>query len=112
MRVLGGRGHEVRGIGVTSDVAEAMAALRELGPTVVFNLCESLEGDNRFESLVPMLMELEGLVYTGSGPLALTLALHKHKAKQILRSREIATPNAVLLEGPDTSRVKLRYPLI
>jgi D-alanine-D-alanine ligase len=112
MRVLGGKVHEVRGVGVTSDVSTALAALRELAPTVVVNLCESLEGDNRFEALVPMLMDLEGLVYTGSGPLALTLALHKHKAKEILRSRGVPTPNAILLESPDIARVKLRYPLI
>ena len=43
--------------------AEARAA-----PAVVFNLCESLRGDNRFEALMPMLLDFEGLVYTGSPP--------------------------------------------
>ena len=61
----------------------------------MFNLCESLGGDNRFEPLLPLLLEHAGIAYTGSPPLALSLALHKHKAKDVLRARGVPTPEAV-----------------
>jgi len=35
-------------------------------PDAVFNLCESIGGDNRFEPLLPLLMDREGVAYTGS----------------------------------------------
>jgi D-alanine-D-alanine ligase len=78
----------------------------------VFNLCESIGGDNRFEPLVPLLLEREGIAYTGSGPMTLTLSLHKHKAKDVLRGRGVPTPEAVHLTTPDVSRVNLPFPLI
>jgi D-alanine-D-alanine ligase len=112
MRALGARGHEVHGLGVGDDVHGAIAALRSAAPAVVFNLCESLQGDNRFEALVPLLMELEGFAYTGSGPLALTLALHKHKTKEVLRARGVPTPRGLLVDSADISRLDLRYPLM
>jgi D-alanine-D-alanine ligase len=79
---------------------------------VVFNLCESIHGDNRFEGLLALLLDLEEIPYTGSAAFPLALALHKDKAKEVLRARGIPTPEAVLLEGPDTSRVTLDFPLI
>src|SRR6185295_640585 len=85
------------GLGIADDVLGAMAELRELRPHVVFNLCESIGGDNRFEPLVPLLLEREGIAYTGSPPLSLSLALHKHKAKEVLRARGVPTPEARLL---------------
>ena len=64
-------------------------------PDLVFNLCESLRGDSRHEVVVPSLLELAGVPYTGSGPLALGLALRKDRTKEILRARGVPTPEAV-----------------
>jgi D-alanine-D-alanine ligase len=114
-KVLGDAGHEVLSLGVRDDLFGTMNALRAAKATVVFNLCESLRGDNRFEALLPMLLEFEGLVYTGSAPQALLQALHKDKAKQLLISRGVPTPAAVTLHTPDISdvtRLSLGYPLI
>jgi D-alanine-D-alanine ligase len=92
--------------------AKAVAELRRLRPELVFNLCESLAGDARNETVLPLLMELAGLRYTGSGPLALGLALRKDLTKQLLRDAGVSTPEAVTLVGPDAAKVKLRFPLI
>lgn len=105
-------GHAVVSLGVADDVYGTMRALRKAAPAVVFNLCESLQGDNRFEALIPMLLDYEGLVYTGSAPQALLQALHKDKAKQLLETRKVVTPRAVVLHDPDVSHVDLGYPLI
>jgi D-alanine-D-alanine ligase len=98
--------------GVTGDVFGAVEAIKAFAPDVVFNLCESIGGDNRFEPLLPLLLDREGIAYTGSGPLTLSLALHKHKAKEILRARGVPTPEAVHLTTPDVSGLDLPFPLI
>jgi len=59
-----------------------------------------------------MLLEREGIAYTGSGPLTLSIALHKHKAKEILRARGVPTPEALHLTTPDVSGVAIPFPLI
>ena len=70
MRVLEAAKHPVRAFGVREDVYGTVKDLKAYRPAVVFNLCESLRGDNRFEALMPMLLDFEGLVYTGSRPAA------------------------------------------
>jgi D-alanine-D-alanine ligase len=111
--ILESLGCDTRGIGVTGDVLAAMREILDYGPTAIFNLCESIEGDNRFESLLPLLFDLQGIPYTGSGPLALTLALHKDRAKDVLRSRGVPTPGAVVLRTPAAvDEVALPFPLI
>jgi hypothetical protein len=37
-----------------------MSAIGAFAPDVVFNLCESCQGDARFEPLLPMLLERAG----------------------------------------------------
>ncbi|HET6146862.1 MAG TPA: D-alanine--D-alanine ligase [Polyangia bacterium] len=112
MSILLDRGCATVGLGITDDVFAAISSLRDARPDVIFNLCESIGGDNRFEPLLPMLMDREGFAYTGSGPLSLALALHKNKAKEILRARGIPTPEAVFLTSPDIGAVSMPFPLI
>src|SRR5204863_1836423 len=102
-------------LGVTADVFGAIEGIKAFAPDVVFNLCESIGGDNRFEPLLPMLLDREGISYTGSGPLTLSIALHKHKAKEVLRARGVPTPEALHLTAPDVSPItaaRLQFPLI
>jgi D-alanine-D-alanine ligase len=115
MGVLAARGFSATALGVDDDVAATLAELRKLDPDGVFNLCESICGDSRFEPLLPLLMEKEGIAFTGSGSFALSLALHKHKAKEILRARAVPTPRAALVErAQDAAAVAmtLSFPLI
>jgi D-alanine-D-alanine ligase len=102
----------VESLGVDEDLMGAMSAIGAFAPDVVFNLCESLSGDARFEPLLPMLLERAGLAYTGSPPLTLGLALHKHKAKAVLRAAGVPVPEAVCLSTPDVTSVALPFPLI
>jgi D-alanine-D-alanine ligase len=110
--LLESRGCSAVGLGITDDVVAAVSELREIRPDAVFNLCESIGGDNRFEPLLPLLMDREGIAYTGSNSLSLSLALHKHKAKEILRARGVSTPEAVFLTTPDVSSVAIPFPVI
>jgi D-alanine-D-alanine ligase len=110
--VLRQSGIEVVGVGVREDLFGALAELKAAAPAVVFNLCESLRGDNRFEALLPLLLEYEGLVYTGSPPQTLLSALHKDRAKKLLLQAGVPTPAAVSLDTPDTRAVDLGFPVI
>jgi D-alanine-D-alanine ligase len=113
VRVLGAGGYEATGLGITNDVAAAMAALVESKPDAVFNLCESIHGDNRFEALIPLLMDLASIAYTGSCSFGLALALRKEKVKEILRGRDIPAPRGdVITSVGECAALRLSFPLI
>ncbi len=101
--ILSRSGYHANGLGVTGDVFGAVEAIKAYAPDVVFNLCESIGGDNRFEPLVPLLLDREGIAYTGSGPLTLSISLHKHKAKDVLRANGVPTPEYRLATTSDVS---------
>ena len=96
------------------DLGQVMDTLRELMPDLVFNLCESLNGDARNEIVVPSVLEMLDLPYTGTGSLSLGLCLHKDRCKEILRARGIATPDYRVLrteqELEDPGLAGLDYP--
>jgi len=112
VEILSRGGFVAEGLGVTGDVFGAIEGIKRFAPDVVFNLCESIGGDNRFEPLLPLLLEREGIAYTGSGPLTLGLSLHKHRAKDVLRARGVPTPEAAYVTAPDVSGITIPFPLI
>ncbi len=121
-RALAARGHFVEIQGTDSDdVPPLMARLKADRPDLVFNLCESLGGDSRHEVVIPALLDMLGIPYTGSGPLGLGLSLRKGRAKDVLRAAGVPTPAGVVLPGApqdpadDLDLVRdgrLGYPLI
>ncbi len=75
---------------------DLIQTLLKISPKFVFNLCEEINGKCEFEMCVAGLLDLMGIPYTGSGPLALGLALNKFRVKQILRSADIPTARGFL----------------
>lgn len=113
IRILNNNGYEATGLGVTNDVSAAMAALEELKPAAVFNLCESIHGDNRFESLMPLLMDLANIAYTGACPFGLALALRKEKVKDVLRSRGVPVARGGIVNSVEAcAAMDLTFPVI
>jgi D-alanine-D-alanine ligase len=109
---LATRGHAVRIVPARSDL-KFLEHLRAHPTDLVLNLCESLAGDSRGEMVVPGLLEMLGLPYTGSSALALGLALHKDRAKQILRGHGVSTPHsAVIARLEELGELELPFPLI
>lgn len=107
------RGATVQVTPVSLDPGSFASDFLKSRPEVVFNLCESLGGDSRGEIIVPALLDLLGLPYTGSGPLALGLALHKVKAKQLLRSVGVSTPAFDIVRShADALALELPFPLM
>ncbi|MCG8417659.1 MAG: D-alanine--D-alanine ligase [Proteobacteria bacterium] len=81
------------------DLGRVMASLQRDPPDLVFNLCESLSGDARNEIVIPAVLDMLGLLYTGTGALELGLCLHKERTKDVLAARAIATPAYCLIES-------------
>jgi D-alanine-D-alanine ligase len=94
-----GLGGELLGIH-GRDLAAVLPRLQEAAPDLVFNLCESLHGDSRNEVVMPAVLDLFGLRYTGSDSFGLALCLHKPRTKEALHGRGIPTPPYLVL-GPE-----------
>ncbi len=107
---IGAAGHEVIDLEATSELPNVLAATPV---DVVFNMAEGIKGRNR-EAVVPALLELLDIPYSGSDPAALSIALDKALAKRIVRQHGILTPNFVTLQtGKERlPRELVKFPLI
>ncbi|NWG12083.1 MAG: ATP-grasp domain-containing protein [Acidobacteria bacterium] len=87
--------------------------LIRIAPRFVFNLCEEINHRCELEMCVAGLLDLMGIPYTGSGPLALGLALNKFRVKKMLRSFNIPTARGYLHPPGENSCVRnLGFPVI
>lgn len=103
-------GHDVTFYDADERVFEK---LRRAKPDAAFNLCEEFKSSGLFEPHIAAMLELLGIPYTGSGPLALATCLNKVMVKAILMHHEIPTAKYQVF----TSRYKkldteLKFPLI
>ncbi len=108
-------GYRVELVGIHGlDVFDVLAKIRASAPDLVFNLCESMEGDARNEPTFAGLLDLYGIAYTGADLLGLASCLHKQRTKDILIARGISTPPYRCLETAaelaDPSLEALDYP--
>lgn len=112
-QALSARGRTIDLIPVDADVLSAHTRLTQHKPDVVVNLCESLAADSRGEMVLPALLELLRIPYTGSDALSLGIALHKDRAKLLLRAHGIPTPDfRVIRESSELVGFDLPYPVI
>lgn len=117
-RALAPTGHETRIIPVALDVYKLIDELRADTPDLIFNLCESLDGDPTQEMNIASLFELLKIPYTGSRALTLGLALNKWRVKEILSFYGIPTAahyvcsDAAAFRSDGYSRLKNKFPLI
>jgi D-alanine-D-alanine ligase len=82
-------------------------------PDMVFNLAEGIGGDEHHEPLVTHLLEFRGIPFTGAGTRALTDSNDKHRAKQILASEGIPTPDSYVVRSIAELRgLELYFPVI
>jgi D-alanine-D-alanine ligase len=95
-------GYDTELVGVHGlDLDQLFQRLRDVPPGLIFNVCESLNGDARNEILVPSLLEMLALPYTGANALTLGMCLYKERSKDVLLARGIATPAYRLLARTD-----------
>ena len=80
-------------------------------PGMVFNVSYGIQGHARYAH-VPGILEMVGVPYIASGPLAHSLCLDKVVTKMILRQHGLPTPDFVVLTTPDMDLPKITYPMI
>jgi D-alanine-D-alanine ligase len=80
-------------------------------PGMVFNVSYGIQGQARYTH-VPSILEMVGIPYVASGPLAHSLALDKVVAKMMFRQEGLPTPDFTVLQNPDSEIPDLLYPLI
>jgi len=92
---------------------ELVQAISRISPKFVFNLCEEMNGDPELEMCVAGMLDILSIPYTGSGPLALGLALNKYRVKQILRATGIPSARGLLsAPGQPLNLRGVRFPVI
>jgi len=85
-------GHEPLAMPCTLDLAAMQANLLQARPDVVFNLVESLAGDDSLAHLVPAVLDALNLPYTGNPTAATFLSSDKLLAKERLAQAGLPTP--------------------
>ena len=93
------------------NAVEIILELIEERYEMAINLCEDISGNNLKEPNIPALLELIGVEYTGSGPLALGLTCYKDRTKHLLKGAGLKTP-AFFVTDQEMEKTPIDFPLI
>jgi len=107
-------GHEVKPLGVKSDLGVIRAAVEEWRPHIAFNLLEEFDGVAVYDQNVVSYLELLRVPYTGCNPRGLMLARDKVLSKKLFSFHRIPFPEfTVVPQGRVVKRPsRLSFPLI
>ncbi|MEM2961090.1 MAG: ATP-grasp domain-containing protein, partial [Candidatus Bathyarchaeia archaeon] len=79
---------------------------------IVFNIAEGLRGESR-ESHIPVILEMLGIPYTGSGPATLAICLDKALTHKVLSAHGIPSPRFHVFKRTDgVLSDELNFPLV
>ncbi len=109
-------GHQVIALEGDKDLIDRLEdfmpqVVKNERPGLAFNLSYGIQGQARYTH-VPGILEMVGIPYVGSGPLAHSLALDKVVAKMIFRQQGLPTPDFAVLDAPGFEMPELKFPLI
>jgi len=109
-------GHQVEAFEGDKDLIDRLEefmprVLKQERPGMVFNLSYGIQGQARYTH-VPGMLEMIGLPYVGSGPLAHSLSLDKVVSKMIFVQNGLPTPGFAVLQEPGFEMPELKFPLI
>ncbi len=90
-------GHEVRALGVKSDLEVIRAAVEDWKPHIAFNLLEEFDGVAVYDQNVVSYLELMHVPYTGCNPRGLMLSRDKALAKQVMSYHRIPYPEFMVV---------------
>ncbi|MHC4092756.1 MAG: ATP-grasp domain-containing protein, partial [Planctomycetota bacterium] len=109
-------GHQVTALEGDKDLVDKLEhfmprVVKGERPGMAFNVSYGIQGQARYTH-VPSILEMVGIPYVASGPLAHSLALDKVVTKMILRQHGLPTPDFAVLDSPDAAVPELTFPLI
>jgi D-alanine-D-alanine ligase len=119
-RALAARGHFVEVQSLDSDgddISSLIGQLQKDPPDLVFNLIESPGTGARHEVLLPSLLEMLAIPYTGSTSLTLGLCSRPLQTRQLLRGSGLTLPPWVVLDAEPSAAAAIKacaelvYPL-
>jgi len=107
-------GHNVKPLGVKSDLGVIRAAVEEWKPHIAFNLLEEFDGVAIYDQNVVSYLELLRVPYTGCNPRGLMLARDKVLSKKLFSFHRIPFPDFMVVpQGRMVKRPRwLSFPLI
>lgn len=106
---------EVETFAVNGNVEKTINFLNKSNPDVIYNFVESIEGVASYEYCIAGIFQLLGYQFTGNAPITLGNCLNKERAKNILRSYNIPTPNSQIIkrgEKVSNKSFNLNFPVI
>jgi D-alanine-D-alanine ligase len=108
------RGHEVRTLGIGSELVPIRRAMDESRPHIAFNMIEAFDNVATFDQNVVAYLELLRLAYTGCNSRGLILARDKSISKKIFHYHRIGVAEfEVFTRGRRVRRPRrLSFPLI
>ena len=109
--ILEDRGHKVVPLPIRAPVEGLWRRILDLGPDLVFNLAETIEGSSVAEWEVAREMEQSGVPFTGCPPQALRLCLDKAKTRELLSDSGLPIPGGRVMGTPDDP-IDIRFPAI
>src|ERR1044071_2883851 len=86
-------GHDVKPLGVKSDLGVLRSAIEDWQPQIAFNLLEEFDGVATYDQNVVAYLELLRVPYTGCNPRGLMLSRDKALSKKILTYHRIPCPD-------------------
>ena len=107
-------GHDVKPLGVKSDLGVLRSAIEDWKPHIAFNLLEEFDGVAVYDQNVVSYLELLHVPYTGCNPRGLMLARDKVLSKKLFSFHRIPFPEFMVVpQGRMVKRPKwLLFPLI
>lgn len=107
-------GHEVRPIGVSSDLTPIREAIQDWEPHIAFMLLEEFHGLRAYDHAIVSYLELMRQPYTGCNPYGLMLTNNKALSKKILTFHRIRTPHFTEFQRGRVIRRpnRLKFPLL
>lgn len=106
---LRGLGHEARLAAFAASPDAVLAACREARADVVFNMVESVLGQDSLAAMAPAILEKLSIPFTGSGAAPIALAGNKPLAKRVMRGAGLPTPDWAEAPQWDGLAVDQRY---
>jgi D-alanine-D-alanine ligase len=91
-RGLAALGHEPVAVPASLNLEAVAQTLADMQPTIVFNLVETLAGKGSLIHIVPSLLDVLKIPYTGAGTEAMLLTSNKLIAKRWLSAAGLPTP--------------------